>query len=333
VIQFTGRFQETRVELLDTIQAQMRALEDELISQLRSRVPVAFEIGAHLLHGGGKRIRPQLAIVCARMGGYSGPDAVKLSIAIESIHTATLLHDDVVDKADVRRGRPAANTLWSNEMCVLGGDFILAKAFSLLTSMENLRILKLVSATTERLSEGELFQMSNIDNLDMTEADYFQIITDKTAVLMEAACRGGAILGGLDPEREEALAGFGFDLGIAFQLTDDLIDYQSEKAVMGKTPGKDLEEGKLTLPLIHALETATHEERERVGRMMRARRVTKEDLEWTRGFLDRRGGIAYTVDAGRRRLTRATDRLGLFPDSEEKRALTALADRILHRTY
>ena len=180
------------MDLLDSIQFTMQKLEDELIAQLTSRVPVAFEIGAHIMNSGGKRIRPQMAIISARMGGYEGIDAVKLSGAIECIHTATLLHDDVVDEADTRRGRPSANTLWSNEMCVLGGDFILAKAFSALTSIGNLRILEIVSATTERLSEGELFQMMNIGNMDLTEEEYVRIITDKTAVLMEAACRGGA---------------------------------------------------------------------------------------------------------------------------------------------
>jgi len=267
------------------------------------------------------------------MGGYTGIDALKLSGAIECIHTATLLHDDVVDRADTRRGRPAANTLLSNEMCVLGGDFILAKAFSALTSIKNLRILEIVSRTTERLSEGELFQMSNIGNLNITEEDYLRVITDKTAVLMEAACRGGAILGGLDPDREEALAGFGFNLGIAFQMTDDVIDYRSEKATMGKTPGKDLEEGKLTLPLISALKRADGDERARLGRMIKERELSDQDFQWVRELLQRRGGITETLERSREYLKQATDFLDIFPDSEEKGALMKLAGRILTRTY
>ena len=153
------------MDLLDSIRSDMERLEAELLGKLQSRVPVAVEIGTHIMNSGGKRIRPQLTIIAARMGGYMGPDALMLSVAIEAIHTATLLHDDVVDEADSRRGLPSANTLWSNEMCVLGGDFILAKAFSILTSLNNLRILKIVSRTTERLSEGELFQMMNIKNI------------------------------------------------------------------------------------------------------------------------------------------------------------------------
>lgn len=321
------------MDLLDSIQSAMQELEDELIEQLKSRVPVAFEIGAHIMNSGGKRIRPQLAIISARMGGYTGTDALKLSGAIECIHTATLLHDDVVDKADTRRGRPAANTLWSNEMCVLGGDFILAKAFSALTSIRNLRILEIVSRTTERLSEGELFQMSNVGNLDITEEDYLRVITDKTAVLMEAACRGGAILGGLDPDREEALAGFGFNLGIAFQMTDDVIDYRSEKATMGKAPGKDLEEGKLTLPLISALKRADDDERARLGRMIQESELSDQDFQWVRQFLERRGGITEALEKSRDYLKQATDLLDIFPDSEEKGALMKLAGRILTRTY
>jgi len=311
----------------------MEKLEQELIEQLKSQVPVAFEIGAHIMNSGGKRIRPQLAIIAARMGGYTGMDAVILSGAIECIHTATLLHDDVVDGADTRRGRPSANSLWSNEMCVLGGDFILAKAFRALTSLKNLKILEIVAKTTERLSEGELFQMINIGNTDITEQNYIRIITDKTAVLMEAACRGGAILGGMDQEKEESLAGFGFNLGIAFQMTDDVIDYRSDLHTMGKTPGKDLEEGKLTLPLIIALKNADHDEKLRVAKMMGKRRLTDEDLVWVRNFLDQRKGIEVTLEKSRDYLAKAVGFLAIFPPSEEKAALVRLAEKILQRTY
>ena len=311
----------------------MESLEQELIQQLKSRVPVAFEIGAHIMNSGGKRIRPQLAIIAARMGGYAGTDAVTLSGAIECIHTATLLHDDVVDRAETRRGRPSANSLWSNEMCVLGGDFILAKAFRALTSLGNLRILDIVSRTTEKLSEGELFQMMNIGNIEMTEEDYIRIITDKTAVLMEAACRGGAILGGLDAEREEALADFGFNLGIAFQMTDDVIDYRSDVETMGKEPGKDLEEGKLTLPLITALRKADEVEKKRIATMIKEKQLTTGDLEWIRGFLEKCGCIEETLKKSHDYINKAIGRLDIFPLSEEKTALMKLAEKILHRTY
>lgn len=321
------------MDLLDSVQATMDHLEQELIQKLKSHVPAAFEIGAHLLHSGGKRIRPQLTIVSARMGGYTGHKAVLLSGVIEWIHTATLLHDDVVDKADTRRGLPSANTMWTNEMCVLGGDYILAKAFATLTALDDLRLVKLVSETTERLSEGELFQMSNIGNIDFSEEDYMQVIIDKTAVLMETACRGGAILGSLKPDREESLARFGFNLGIAFQMTDDVIDYRSDKVVMGKTPGKDLEEGKLTLPLIQALKSAGREEKSRLEAMMQNHRITDGDLHWVRDFLGRHSGIEYTLNRSRMFLEKATTNLEGFPPSEEKQALLTLAGRILHRTY
>jgi octaprenyl-diphosphate synthase len=311
----------------------MESLEQELIQQLQSRVPAAFDIGSHLMNSGGKRIRPQMVIIAARMGGCTNMDAVKLSGVIEMIHTATLLHDDVVDQADTRRGCPAANTVWSNEMCVLGGDFILARAFTTLISLKNQRILEIVSRATERLSEGELFQMANIGNMDFSEEDYLQVISDKTAVLMEAACRGGAILGSLNSDKEEALAGFGFNLGIAFQMTDDVIDYRSDKEVMGKNPGKDLEEGKLTLPLICALKTSEESERTRVQEIIDRRHVADSDLEWVREFLNRRGGIEKTLEKSRDYLHKAKGHLEVFPESEEKTALTKLADNILHRTY
>ncbi len=321
------------MDLLESIQSDMERLEGHLIDQLMSRVPVAVEIGAHVMNSGGKRIRPQLTIISARMGGYTGSDALTLSVAIESIHTATLLHDDVVDQAVTRRGLPSANTLWSNEMCVLGGDYILAKAFSALTSLNNLRILEIVSRTTERLSEGELFQMMHIGNIHLSQEQYLQIIVDKTAVLMEAACRGGAILGRLEAEKEEALASFGFNLGIAFQMTDDVIDYMSDKKTMGKNPGKDLEEGKLTLPLISALKKADQHETSTIDRMMKSEQLQDGDLEWVRDFLHRRGGIQDTLEQSRLYLNKASDCLGIFPDSTEKRALLKLAEKILHRTY
>ncbi len=321
------------MDVLESTQVTMDKLEQELIQQIRSRVPVAFEIGAHIMNSGGKRVRPQLTVISARIGGYTGMDAITLSGAIECIHTATLLHDDVVDSADTRRGRPSANILWSNEMCVLAGDFILAKAFSALTSLNNLKILGIVSRTTERLSEGELFQMMNIGNMNFTEADYLQVIADKTAVLMETACRGGSILGGLDSVQEDALAQFGFNLGIAFQMTDDVIDYRSDKETMGKTPGKDLEEGKLTLPMITALKRATMQEKARVNAMISAGVVTNEDLEWVREFLNRRNGISETLLKSREYLGKAVECLAVFPDSYEKSALIKLSDKILHRTY
>jgi len=218
-------------------------------------------------------------------------------------------------------------------MCVLGGDFILAKAFTALTSLKNLRILEIVSRTTERLSEGELFQMMRIGNIDVTEEDYIRIITDKTAVLMEAACRGGAILGGLDQEREEALARFGFNLGIAFQMTDDVIDYESNRQTMGKNPGKDLQEGKLTLPLISALRKAEPAEKARIATILKSKRFDHADFEWVRDFIREKGGIEYTLDKSRSYLDEAQQQMSLFPDSEEKSALLKLAQGILRRTY
>jgi octaprenyl-diphosphate synthase len=324
---------EADMDLIDSIQSDMQFIETELIQQLRSRVPVAFEISAHIMNSGGKRIRPQLAVLSARMGGSTGRDALMLSIAIECIHTATLLHDDVVDKADTRRGRPSANTLWSNEMCVLGGDFLLARAFAILTQLNNLRILEIISASAQSLSEGELFQMTHIGNLDLSEEDYFRIIRDKTAVLMEAACRGGAVLGGLDSEKEQALAEYGFNLGISFQMTDDVIDYRSDKDVLGKTPCKDLDEGKLTLPLILALKKADQAERSRIEEMIRDRGPSEADVSWIREFLERRGGISEALERARVYVNKAADRLEVFSDSPEKQALLQLAEKILHRTY
>lgn len=321
------------MDLLDSIQSVMDNLESELIGQLKSKVPVAFEIASHIMNSGGKRVRPQMAVISAKIGGYSGEDSIKLAAAIECIHTATLLHDDVVDTADTRRGRPAANTVWSNEMCVLGGDFILARAFSLLTSIGRLRVLEMVSNATVRLSEGELFQMSNIGNLALTEKEYLRIISDKTAILMETACRGGAVLGNLPQGSEDALASYGWNLGVAFQMTDDVIDYLSEKSVMGKTPGKDLEEGKLTLPLILALENAGASERARVEEIINGGAVSEQDLAWMRDFLHSSGGVEQTLSRAREYLDKAYEDLSIFPESQERDALQKLCDKILSRTY
>ncbi len=321
------------VDLLESIQSAMQDLEGQLVDQLKSRVPVAFEIAAHIMNSGGKRVRPQMAVISAKMGGYQGEKALKLAVAIECIHTATLLHDDVVDTAHTRRGRPAANTMWSNEMCVLGGDFILARAFSTLTAIGDLKVLEIVSNATVRLSEGELFQMANIGTLDLTQEQYLQVISDKTAILMEAACRGGAVIGNLPDEKERSLASYGWNLGMAFQMTDDVIDYLSDKEIMGKNPGKDLEEGKMTLPLILALQKADKSEKSRVEQIFAEGEVGPDELTWMRDFLKRTRAVEQTLAIAREYLKKASDELSSFQASEEKAALLKLCDKILHRTY
>jgi octaprenyl-diphosphate synthase len=208
------------------------------------------------MRSGGKRLRPLLMVLASRLSNYQGNYQYALSIVFEYLHAATLLHDDVVDNAELRRGRPSANTLWGNAAVVLVGDFLLATSFLLTVMSGNLKILRVLSETTTSMAEGEVLQLINSDNLEISEEDYIEVITRKTAILISAACQIGAILGEADEEQEEAMRRFGLNLGIAFQLRDDFLDYAGSEEEFGKPVGKDLQEGKITLPLIHALQSS-----------------------------------------------------------------------------
>jgi octaprenyl-diphosphate synthase len=239
------------------VASDFEAVNRYIVEQLHSRVPLVESIGQYIVDAGGKRMRPVLVLLSARSCGYEGDHAVRLAAVIEFIHTATLLHDDVVDTSTMRRGRPTANEQWNNPSSVLVGDFIYSRAFQILVGLGNQKIMHIIADTTNTIAEGEVLQLLNKHRVDTSEADYMQVIEDKTAILFQTAARCGAIVAGASEAEEDALKRAGRHIGLAFQLIDDLLDYSGESRALGKNIGDDLAEGKPTLPLIHALHNSS----------------------------------------------------------------------------
>ncbi len=300
-------------------------------NNLQSDVPLISVIGEHLLRSGGKRYRAKLLLLAARLCGYRGNRHVSMASLIEFIHAATLLHDDVVDRAELRRGTDSANSIWGNEASVLVGDFLFTKCFSLLVESNNLKILQTVSKATATMAEGELEELLRTNDLSLTERNYLSIITRKTASLISAATQIGAILGKVPKEKEGALSRFGIDVGIAFQLIDDNLDYTSQEKDFGKKIGIDLQDGKITLPLIFALSHCDPEEREFIRKTSESHPITKKAFFRVVEIIEKHRGVDYTWNKAKRYVERAKKHLFLFPESKEKVALCALADYVLER--
>ena len=309
----------------------LRKVERQFELNLRSDVALIPTIGRYILESGGKRVRPLLVLLAARLCGYRGERSVPLASIVEFIHTATLLHDDVVDNANLRRGQRSANEVWGNEASVLVGDFLFTKSFSLMVNDGDLRILQAMSDATTRMAEGEVLQLLNTCDLSISEDDYLRVVVNKTAVLIAAACRIGGLLGEATPERVEALHDFGMEVGIAFQLMDDCLDYVSDREQFGKAVGADLEEGKITLPLIHVMRRCTPQEREFVRAVVESDALTEQDLATVLEFIKRYEGIEFTREQACRRIDTAKGRLAVFPASPERRALEAVADYVISR--
>jgi len=309
----------------------IKQVEVHMEAYLRSEVRLIPEIIRHIIDSGGKRFRPLLLLAASDLCGYNGNRRYPLAAVIEFIHTATLLHDDVIDEADVRRGKASANRVWGNAASVLVGDFLYSKSFRLLTEYGNLDIIKLLSTTTNTMSEGEVLQLVKRGDVSITEADYLSIIDKKTAVLISAACALGGHLGEVPPDRIDALAQYGLRVGAAFQMTDDTLDYIAQEHEFGKAIGKDLEEGKLTLPLIRTMTQGSEEERTRMRTLLGKKARTPEDIRVIMTLISRYDGIAYTLDKASTLITEAKDRLSAFPDSPQKTVLLTIADYIIDR--
>lgn len=316
---------------LALIGEDLKQVELQFKKDLQSDVPLIRKVGEYVLSSGGKRIRPALLLLSARLCGYSGSRSVPLASVVEFIHTATLLHDDVVDNAYLRRGNASANSLWGNEASVLVGDFLFSKSFSLMVADGDLEILRVLSGATTIIAEGEVLQLICTSDLEMTEERYVEVIESKTAILIAAACRAGAILGGATAEQEEALGRFGMDLGIAFQLMDDTLDYIASEEQFGKSIGHDLEEGKITLPLIHTLTCCTPVERADIADIVDKEIFDPTDFDRVLGYVQRYGGIEYTIAAALTRINRSKSHLDCFSESPAKSALMALADYTVNR--
>jgi octaprenyl-diphosphate synthase len=317
--------------VLECIGDDLEKVDREFRRNLESSVPIISAIGEYLLLSGGKRFRAKLLLLSARLCEYSGNLHVSMASLVEFIHTATLLHDDVVDKAQLRRGIDSANSKWGNEASVLVGDFLFTKCFSLLVQSGNWKILQVMSKATTIMAEGELEELIRTNDLSLTEEDYLSIITRKTASLISAATQIGAILGKVSEEREKALTEFGLNIGIAFQLIDDHLDYTSKEEEFGKKIGIDLQDGKITLPLIFTLLHCNQEEIFFIRRTVESNPITKDDFFRVVEIIERHQGIPYTWEKAKRYVEKAKAHLHLFPDSKEKEALYALANYVLER--
>jgi octaprenyl-diphosphate synthase len=315
--------------VLRCIGNDLEKVDQEFRNYLRSDVSIISTIGEYLLLSGGKRFRAQLLLLSAKLCGYSGEEHISMGSLIEFIHTATLLHDDVVDKAKLRRGMKSANSEWGDEVCVLVGDFLFTKCFTRMVESGNWKIIHTISKATTIMAEGEVEEWAKTKDLVLTEEGYLSIITRKTAYLISAATRVGAILGNSSEEKEEALAKFGMDVGIAFQLVDDNFDYISTKS--GKEIGIDLQDGKITLPLIFTIRNCHEDEKRYIQETVNAHAITKEAFFRVVEIIERYHGTQYTLEKAREYIQRAKNHLHLFPDSKEKEALTALADYALER--
>ena len=319
--------------VLRLIGDELKRVEEEFKRRLNSHVPLINKIANHLVRSGGKRLRPALLILSARLCGYEGEAHIPLAGAVEFIHTATLLHDDVIDNAEVRRGTASANSIWGNEASVLVGDFLFSRSFSMMVEVGNLKILEAMAKATTALAEGETMELVKTADISITEEENIDLIIHKTASLMSAATRIGAILGGVSPEREEALAEYGLQIGIAFQLVDDCLDYTGDAQNMGKEIGVDLREGKITLPLIHTLKNCSPSERRRVQEIVLAEVFPADGLKEILFLIDKYDGIQYTLRRARERVEEGKRALHPFPPSPEREALLELADYIVERSY
>jgi len=317
--------------VLALIGDDLKSVERQFKKDLDSNVPLIRKVGEYVLSSGGKRIRPALLLLAARLMNYTGERHIPLASVVEFIHTATLLHDDVVDSANMRRGLASANTLWGNEASVLVGDFLFSKSFSLMVANGDLNILRVLANATTQIAEGEVLQLICTSDVDITEERYIEVVVCKTAVLLAAACQAGAILGNASPEQETALAAFGMDLGIAFQLMDDTLDYVADEKEFGKNIGHDLEEGKITLPLIEALRHCSDEERAAVGEIVVKEEFERSDFDQVFEIVSRFGGINYTTDKARHYIASAKSHLEIFDDSPLRSALFKLADYVVTR--
>jgi octaprenyl-diphosphate synthase len=307
-------------EVFAMLSEDLGAIEREFGRDTVSKVEAITEIGEYLRQGGGKRIRPVLLLLASKLFNYQGRGAIKLGAVVEIIHTATLVHDDIIDEAQTRRGRPSANTQWGNPKCVLAGDWLYMQAFKVAIQERNFRILDTLVELTQQMVEGELLQMEKLGKLISLE-EHFDLIYRKTACLFSVCMRMGAILGGATPEQEENLARYGLDLGMAFQIVDDVLDLTASEKVLGKPVGSDLREGKVTMAVIHALERCTPQERKSIETVVREQAFDGVTHQQILDILNRYGSLEAANQRALQYATLARNAICSFPHSEIKQAL------------
>ncbi|MEW6353182.1 MAG: octaprenyl diphosphate synthase [Pseudomonadota bacterium] len=313
------------------IHDDMRAVNDLIQRRLQSEVVLINELGRHIVNSGGKRLRPLLVLLSARACGYAGVQHVLLAAVIEFIHTATLLHDDVVDGSELRRGQDTANAIWGNEASVLVGDFLYSRAFEMMVEAGDMRIMDILAHATNTIAEGEVLQLLNCRNADTSEHDYLRVIRYKTAKLFEAAAQIGAVLSGQPAPIERALAEYGMHLGTAFQLIDDVLDYSATAEELGKNIGDDLAEGKPTLPLIYAQRSGSAQQAGVIRHAIENGGL--ENIDAVIGAIESTGAITYTARSASAEADKAMQALAQLPASTYRDALQALAEFAVKRTY
>jgi octaprenyl-diphosphate synthase len=318
--------------LLALVAADMNRVNAVILDRMQSEIPLIPELAGHLIAGGGKRMRPMLTLACARLLNYTGDRHHKLAAAVEFIHTATLLHDDVVDGSDMRRGKTAANLIFGNPAAVLVGDFLFSRSFELMVEDGSLKVLKILSNASAVIAEGEVNQLTAQRRIETSEERYLDIIGSKTAALFAAACKISAVVAEREAD-EQALDSYGRNLGIAFQLVDDAIDYASDSATMGKDLGDDFRDGKMTLPVILALSRGNPEEKEFWRQAMLGNKIADADLAYATQLLRKYNAIDDTIDRARHYGQRAIDAIGHFPANDAKAALTEAVEFAISRAY
>ncbi|RVU34763.1 polyprenyl synthetase family protein [Hwanghaeella grinnelliae] len=311
----------------------LQRVNQHILTNMQSPVALIPQLASHLIAAGGKRLRPMLTLASANLCGYTGTRHIGLSACVEFIHTATLLHDDVVDESELRRGQESANAVWGNQASVLVGDFLFSRAFQLMVADGSLQVLKILSDASAIIAEGEVLQLMTANDPQASEEAYLEVIRSKTATLFAAASRVGAVVADRPNIQEEALESFGMNLGIAFQLIDDVLDYSAKQAQLGKTVGDDFREGKVTLPVILAWRRGSEEERDFWRRTIERLDQTEDDIETAIGLMTKHRSLNDTVERARHYAAIAKDSLGIFPDGDMKAAMLEVVDFCVERAY
>lgn len=320
-------------EVVNIVSPELDLVEEEIENNIRSEIPLVYEISRYILGSGGKRIRPCILLLsCGACGLGDGAGRIRSAAALELIHTASLLHDDVVDRATLRRGKTSANVVWGNDASVLVGDFMLAKALNLINSCGNIELIDSVTRAAEKLAEGQVLEVMSSHRLtDFTEELCFEVIEHKTASLIESCGEVGAILSGAGLEARRALGSYAKNLGIAFQITDDALDYSADEREFGKTVGQDLQERKMTLPLVYSIRRAQGEERDRALSIFASEELGADDLDFVFNVVARYGGVEECIRVAREYADKAKASVSSLPESQYKEALLGLSDFIKKR--
>ncbi|SLN72520.1 polyprenyl synthetase family protein [Oceanibacterium hippocampi] len=319
--------------LMGLVKDDLKAVNELIVKRMDSRVALIPTLASHLVAAGGKRLRPILTLASARLCNYRGDRHISLAACVEFIHTATLLHDDVVDESNLRRGNATANAVWGNQASVLVGDFLFARAFQLMTADGSLEVLRILSNASAVIAEGEVMQLVTTGDTETTEDAYLEVIAAKTAALFSAACRVGAAVAERPRVEADALESYGRNLGIAFQLVDDALDYSARQATLGKTVGDDFREGKITLPVLLSFRRGDEEERRFWRRVMEDGEQDEKDLATAQQLMRKHGALDGTIERARHYGAMARDALGIFPDSEVKQALIEAIDFSIGRAH